>query len=92
MRASYDSYDFHYIFHSVNNFCTIDMSKLYIDITKDRVYVEKAGSPARRSAQTAMYMILSSLTKLIAPLLAFTSEEIWRSIPHKRTTISARYT
>ena len=64
------------------NFCTLDMSKLYIDITKDRVYAEAANSKARRSAQTAMYVILSAFTRLVAPILAFTSNEIWESMPH----------
>jgi isoleucyl-tRNA synthetase len=59
------------------------MSKLYIDITKDRVYVEKSDSHARRSAQTAMYTILSSLTRMIAPMLAYTSEEIWGCMRHR---------
>ncbi|MCL2519213.1 MAG: class I tRNA ligase family protein, partial [Oscillospiraceae bacterium] len=84
-REAYDNYDFTSIYHSINNFCTIDMSKLYIDITKDRVYVEKSDSLARRSAQTAMYIIIDSLTRILAPLLAFTSEEIWSFIPHKLT-------
>ena len=83
VHEAYNSYQFHFIYHDVNNFCTIDMSKLYVDITKDRVYVEKADSKARRSAQTAMFIILDALTRLISPLLAFTSEEIWAVMPHK---------
>ncbi len=79
---AYDRYDFHIIIKAISNFCTIDMSKLYIDITKDRLYVEKTDSKERRSAQTAMYMILSSLTRLIAPLLSFTAEEIWHYMKH----------
>ena len=82
VRDAYDSYEFHIVYHSINNFCTIDMSKLYIDITKDRVYTEAAGSPARRAAQTAMYLILHSLVRLVAPLIAFTGEEIWQAMPH----------
>ena len=85
IHESYASYEFHYIYHDVNNFCTVDMSKLYIDITKDRVYVEKTDSKARRSAQTAMYIILDALVKVLTPLLAFTSEEIWNNMPHKST-------
>ncbi|MBQ5602223.1 MAG: class I tRNA ligase family protein, partial [Clostridia bacterium] len=81
-REAYDNYEFHIIYHGVNNFCTTDMSKLYVDITKDRVYTEKADSEARRSAQTAMWYILSALTRLIAPLISFTAEEIWREMPH----------
>ena len=82
VREAYDSYEFHIVYHSINNFCTIDMSKLYIDITKDRVYTEGAKSKARRSAQTAMYTILHSLVRLVAPLIAFTAEEIWQAMPH----------
>ena len=82
-REAYEDYEFHVIYHAVSDFCTVELSKLYIDITKDRVYTEAADSKARRSAQTAMYYIISSLTRLVAPLLAFTAEEIWQSMPHK---------
>ena len=82
VNDAYNRYEFHYIYHDINNFCTVDLSKLYIDITKDRVYTERADSPERRSAQTAMYIVLNGLTRLLAPLLAYTSEEIWQSIPH----------
>ena len=78
---SYEKYQYHYIYHDVHNFCTIDMSKLYIDIIKDRVYVEAKDSKARRGAQTAMYKILHALTRLIAPILNFTSDEIWQCMP-----------
>ena len=61
------------------------MSKLYIDITKDRVYVENPTSKARRSAQTALYYIISALVKMIAPILTFTAEEIWQAMPHAST-------
>ena len=82
VNDAYNRYEFHYIYHDINHFCTVDLSKLYIDITKDRVYTERADSPERRSAQTAMYIVLNGLTRLLAPLLAYTSEEIWQSIPH----------
>jgi len=84
-HEAYSNYEFHIIFHAINNFCTIDMSKLYIDITKDRVYVEKPDSEARRAAQTAMYLIISALTRIIAPILSFTAEEIWSFLPHAST-------
>ncbi len=87
VRKAYDTYEFHILYHSVNNFCTNDLSKLYIDITNDRVYVEKKDSLARRSAQTALYMILSGMTRLIAPMLSFTAEEIWQAMPHKASDI-----
>ncbi len=82
VRDAYASYDFHIVYHEVNNFCTTDMSKLYIDITKDRLYCEAKDSIARRSAQSAMYTVLNSLTRLIAPIIAFTSDEIWQAMPH----------
>lgn len=67
VRKAYNTYEFHLIYHDMHNFCAIDLSKLYIDITKDRTYVESKNSAARRSAQTAMYYILSGFTRLIAP-------------------------
>ena len=85
VRASYEAFEFHPIAHSIGNFCTTELSKLYIDITKDRVYTEKADSKARRSAQTAMYFVLSGLVRLLAPILAFTAEEMWQAIPHVDT-------
>ncbi len=82
VRRAYDDYEFHIVYHEVNNFCTTELSKLYIDITKDRVYTERADSRARRSAQTAMYFVLSGLVRLLAPVIAFTAEEMWQAIPH----------
>jgi isoleucyl-tRNA synthetase len=85
VRRAYDNYSFHLVYHAINNFCTVDMSKLYIDITKDRVYVENPSSQARRSAQTALYYIISAMVKMIAPILTFTAEEIWQAMPHAST-------
>lgn len=82
---SYDKYEFHVICQALNNFCTTDLSKLYIDITKDRTYVEAADSKARRSAQSAMYVVLSEMTRVIAPILAFTADEIWLAMPHVKS-------
>ena len=79
----YENYEFHTIYHALCNFCTVDLSKLYIDITKDRVYAEAPDSKARRSAQTAMYYIISAMTRMMAPMLSFTAEEIWQAMPHK---------
>ena len=84
VKKAYNTYEFHLIYHDVHNFCAIDLSKLYIDITKDRVYVESKKSKARRSAQTAMYYILSGFTRLIAPILSFTAEEIWQFMSHAK--------
>ncbi|MCD8003662.1 MAG: isoleucine--tRNA ligase [Clostridia bacterium] len=82
VREAYDRYEFHVVEHAIINFCTITLSKLYIDITKDRAYTEGKHSVARRSVMTAMYTVLSSLTRLFAPLLAFTGEEVWQAMPH----------
>ncbi len=82
---AYDEYEFHIVYHAINKFCTIELSKLYIDITKDRLYVEKADSNARRSGQSALYIVLSTITKLLAPVISFTAEEIWKAMPHAKS-------
>lgn len=79
---SYEKYEYHTIFHAVHNFCVNDMSGFYLDVIKDRLYVERAQSKTRRAAQTVMYKILDALTLLIAPILAFTADEIWLAMPH----------
>ena len=84
-RASYDRYQFHIVYHDIHNFCSIDLSKLYIDITKDRLYCEAKDSVSRRAAQTVMYLVADDLIRLIAPILAFTSEEAWGYLPHRDT-------
>ncbi|MDP4118942.1 MAG: isoleucine--tRNA ligase [Bacillota bacterium] len=82
VRVSYDEYDFHLVYHAILNFCVVDMSNFYLDIIKDRLYTEKSDSIARRSGQSAMYNILSYIVKFISPILSYTSEEIWSSMPH----------
>ncbi len=82
VRASYDKYEYHTIFHAVHNFCVLDMSNFYLDVLKDRLYVEKADSKTRRAAQTTIYKILDALCLLITPILAFTADEIWKAMPH----------
>ena len=84
-RTAYDRFDFHIIYHALHNFCTIDMSNFYLDVIKDRLYVEATDSTARRSAQTAMYRILRTLDLIIAPILSFTAEEIWGFLPADKT-------
>ena len=80
VRAAYDRYEFHAVYRAVYNFCVVDMSNFYLDIIKDRLY---CGNEAeRRSAQTALYRILDGMTRLIAPILAFTSDEIWHAMKH----------
>jgi isoleucyl-tRNA synthetase len=82
VRNSYENYEFHPIYHAIHNFCVIDMSNQYLDIIKDRLYCEDKNGILRRSAQTAMYQILDALVRMLAPILAFTAEEIWSSMPH----------
>jgi len=74
---AYERFEFHIIYHSINNFCAVDMSALYLDILKDRLYVSPARSAERKSAQTVLYGILVTLVKLMAPILSFTAEEVW---------------
>jgi isoleucyl-tRNA synthetase len=78
VRRAYEEYQFHTVFHAVHNFCAVDLSALYLDVIKDRLYTSAAGDPRRRAAQTACYDIFAALTRLMAPILTFTSEEAWR--------------
>lgn len=82
VNEGYNAFDFHIAFHAIHNFCVIDMSNFYLDIIKDRLYCEKEDSEIRRSAQTAMYRILSAVARLAAPIISFTAEEIWQFMPH----------
>jgi isoleucyl-tRNA synthetase len=78
---AYRNYEFHIVYHAVHKFCVVDMSAFYLDIVKDRVYTSLAKDPGRRAAQTVMYDIIHALVRLIAPILTFTAEEIWRYLP-----------
>lgn len=82
VKEGYESFDFHVAFHAIHNFCVIDMSNFYLDIIKDRLYCEKENSELRRAAQTTMYRILSAVSRLAAPIISFTAEEIWQAMPH----------
>ena len=80
VRTAYDRYEFHGVYRAIYNFCVVDMSNFYLDIIKDRLY---CGDDAdRAAAQTALYKILDGMTRMLAPMLAFTSEEIWAAMPH----------
>ncbi len=81
VRKAYDNYQFHMVYYTIYNFCTVDLSALYLDVSKDRLYTSKAKSKARKSAQSAMFIILDTLVRLLAPILTFTAEEIWASMP-----------
>ncbi|MBU6179428.1 MAG: class I tRNA ligase family protein, partial [Verrucomicrobia bacterium] len=76
-REAYASYEFRKVFNTLNQFCTVDLSALYIDITKDRLYCDAAASPRRRATQTAMHRVFEALVKLLAPVLSFTADEAW---------------
>ena len=81
-EQSYCDYEFHIITHAVNDFCVTTLSSFYLDIVKDRLYCDEKDSLSRRSAQTALYLTLHTLSKLFAPILAFTCDEIWLAMPH----------
>jgi len=85
VRRAYEDYQFHTAFHAVHNFCAVDLSALYLDIIKDRLYTSRADDPRRRAAQTACYDILGALARLMAPILTFTAEEAWRYAPGARS-------
>lgn len=80
MRTAYDRYEFHGVYRAIYNFCVVDMSNFYLDIIKDRLYC--GDDAARAAARTALYRILDGMTRMLAPILAFTSEEIWAAMPH----------
>jgi isoleucyl-tRNA synthetase len=83
VREAYERFEFHTVYHSVQNFCAVEMSALYFDILKDRLYTFSSNSRGRKSAQTALYEILKALTRLMAPILSFTTEEVWKYIPQE---------
>jgi isoleucyl-tRNA synthetase len=83
-RQAYESYEFHLVYHRLLELCTVDHSSIYIDVSKDNIYIEAPASRARRSAQTAMYEILKGLTSIAAPILTFTAEEIYEAMPGEK--------
>ena len=80
-KTAYDKFDFHIVYSAIRDFCTTDLSNFYLDILKDRLYVEKFDSESRRAAQTVIYNILRGMTLCLAPILSFTAEEIWGYLP-----------
>lgn len=81
-RAAYERYEYHTASHAIHNFCVVDMSNFYFDVLKDRLYTSAPNSVSRRAAQTVLYKVLDALTLLLTPILAFTGDEIWKSMPH----------
>jgi len=88
VHNGYREFEFHIVFHSIHNFCAVDMSAFYLDVLKDRLYTAKAASEERRSGQSAMYEILSALVRLMAPILSFTAEEVWGYMKERETAPS----
>ena len=81
VAKAYERFEFHKIYHAIHNFCVVDLSAFYLDVLKDRLYVSAPTSAKRRSAQSAIFEIVTTLVRLMAPILAFTSEEIWENVP-----------
>ena len=81
-EQAYKDYEFSTVTHAVNDFCVVELSNFYLDIIKDRLYCEGKDGAKRRSAQTALFMILDTMTKIMAPILAFTCDEIWLAMEH----------
>jgi len=84
VRKAYMGYEFHVVTHAINDFCVVELSSFYLDILKDRLYCEAENGLRRRSAQSALYLILDAMAKLFAPILAFTCDEIWQAMPHRQ--------
>src|SRR5467141_3270083 len=81
VRAAYEAYEFHTVYHTLYDFCTVTLSARYFDILKDRLYTFAPRNPARRSAQTALYRIVEALSRMLATILVFTADEIWENLP-----------
>ena len=80
---AYDNYEFHVLTHAINDFCVVELSNFYLDILKDRLYCEAKDGLKRRSAQTALFLIVDAMAKMFAPILPFTCDEIWQAMPHR---------
>jgi isoleucyl-tRNA synthetase len=81
VTRAYENYEFHQIYHSLNRFCTVEMSSFYLDILKDRLYAEKKDGELRRAAQTTLWRIADTIIRLMAPVFSFTAEEAWHFLP-----------
>ena len=86
VREAYEAYDFHLVYQTLHQFCTVTLSARYFDIIKDRLYTFAPRNQQRRSAQTALYRIADALARMLAPILVFTSDEIWENLPHDTAT------
>jgi isoleucyl-tRNA synthetase len=84
VEKAYNAYEFHVIYHAIHSFCALDLSAFYLDILKDRIYTSPKCSLEYRSARSAIYLILDAITRMLAPVLSFTAEEIWLELPGAR--------
>nr|WP_236838544.1 isoleucine--tRNA ligase [Caldalkalibacillus salinus] len=85
VRGAYDEYQFHTVYSAVHNFCTIELSSLYLDISKDLLYTDAPNSVARKATQTVMYDLLQLIVKLVAPIIPHTADEVWQFVPGSET-------
>ena len=90
-RAWYENFEFHKVYHAVYAFATVDLSNIYFDVLKDRLYTSAAKSKARRSAQTALYRLLDALVRLLAPMISFTAEEVWTHMNRQGSVHTAHF-
>jgi isoleucyl-tRNA synthetase len=84
VTAAYERFEFHRVYHLVNQFCAVELSSFYVDVTKDLLYTLAPNSPGRRSAQQAMHVVASALARMLAPVMPFTAEEVWQSLPGQK--------
>jgi isoleucyl-tRNA synthetase len=90
VSRAYENFEFHEVFHAIHNFCVVDMSSIYLDILKDRLYTAKKDSVERRASQWVLSEILSALTRLMAPVLSFTAEEVWGYIAKQQSDVKSQ--
>lgn len=90
VTQAYEDYEFHVVYHAIHRFCVTDMSAFYLDIIKDRLYTSLADSLERRAAQTVLYDVIQALVRMLAPILAFTSEEIWQHLRQPKDPVSVQ--
>src|SRR5262249_1925261 len=90
-RAWYENFEFHKVYHTVYAFATVDLSAIYFDVLKDRLYTSATKSKARRSAQTARYRLLDALVRLLAPIMSFTAEEVWLNMGREGSVHAAYF-
>ncbi|NMA63834.1 MAG: isoleucine--tRNA ligase [Syntrophomonadaceae bacterium] len=92
VSQAYDDFEFHVVYHGIHNFCTIDMSAVYFDIIKDRLYTSPEAAPERRAAQTVLYEVIQAVVRMLTPVLAFTTEEIWQYLRREDEPASVQMT